>query len=631
MCFYDANEMACKCWKWGHFRQHCAKEYRTGETCGMKLVMNRYSLPMKCKICTKIDIGERVIRKEEERVRRWKKVWPEQITSREKAQQGIDQLKMEISDLLSERYGGIDSMDQSTPDAAASSMHSEDFVSQITNENFGPSETTDSTTGLAIPGERCNIPQTFDSSSATNPLPGEPNLPGGSKKEFLDDLSACQSAGMAIYGGLPQDTFDTSLRWENKPNRLQSRTSAPSSPEINSSSKLGGAASNSVANFATRCRPSPENQRKVLRVLIKNKEHLACPDSGSAKNIMSECLANNSGLKIRRSPKDIKQFELGSGKYISSVGRVRVYVELLGNALGRKKCCFYVFSICPVPLILGMPFLEEAEIMTKNRHMLESCPAELSNISSLLWIGSPRSSNSPRNRFQCLLDEHKLEAIADTGSDLNLMSLKCAKREGFQIDRRREARRRIRVGDGTEAETIGQVYVYNLSLDWRKAPTTPNIPAQINSTVNAPQDISPEINESNFGAIFQVLPGLPCDVIFGRDLLDKADAFNLCPNLYPTRPAKKDNPFELNVLISLGPVPVILSIPWRRWQRHAVNPGPKEKHDNARHAEMFRRTKKEEEIALLPVELRGLARSREKRKIGDWDAFHRTCIYCNPV
>jgi hypothetical protein len=54
------------------------------------------------------------------------------------------------------------------------------------------------------------------------------------------------------------------------------------------------------------------------------------------------------------------------------------------------------------------------------------------------------------------------------------MSLNCAKREGFRIDRRREGRRRIRVGDGTEAETVGQKYVYNLCPDWREAETGPS-------------------------------------------------------------------------------------------------------------------------------------------------------------
>ncbi|KAH6714408.1 hypothetical protein BKA61DRAFT_655910 [Leptodontidium sp. MPI-SDFR-AT-0119] len=389
-----------------------------------------------------------------------------------------------------------------------------------------------------------------------------------------------------------------------------------------------------VSSFAidveTQYRTPPENRRKVLRVLIKNKPHLACPDSGSAKNIMSEALANECNLKIRRSPKNIKQFELGNGKCISSLGRVCVPVELMGNTLGRKKRWFYVFSVCPVPLVLGMPFLEETEILTKNRNMLESCPAKLRNISSLLWIGSSRNSNSPRNRMKCSLDGHVLDAIADTGSDLNLMSLKCAKREGFQIDRRREARRRIQVGDGTETETIGQVYVHNLSLDWRKA-STPDIPVD---TDNTPRDATPKTDEdpAAFGAIFHVLPGLPCDVIFGRDLLEQTNAFNLCPDLLSTRSADKDNPFELNVLINLGPVSIALRVLWRRRQSPTANPDPKDIHDNARHAEMFRRSKKEEEIGLLPVEQQHLARATERMKIRDWDTHHgRRCMYCNPV
>jgi len=386
-----------------------------------------------------------------------------------------------------------------------------------------------------------------------------------------------------------------------------------------------------AASSASRYRPPPENQRKVLRVLVKNKELLACPDSGSAKNIMSEFLANECGLKIRRTPKDIKQFELGSGKCISSLGRVRVTVELPGNTLRRKKRWFYIFSTCPVPLILGMPFLKEAEILTKNRHMLESCHAEFNSISSLLWIGSSRGSSSPRNRFECSLDGHELEAVGDTGSDLNFMSLKCARREKFQIDRRREARRGIRIGDGTESETIGQVYIYNLSLDWRKPPTTRRTSIDVNGMDNILDDTFSQMDQKDFGAIFHVLPGLPYDVIFGLDLLDQTDAFNLCPNIYPTRPAKNHDTFELNVLISLGPVSIRLPISRRLRQYTTVSPDPKEVHDDARHAELFRRTKKDEDIALLPAGHQHLARLRERRRIEEWEALHRTCIYCNPV
>ena len=375
-----------------------------------------------------------------------------------------------------------------------------------------------------------------------------------------------------------------------------------------------------------------ENKRKVLRVRIKGKEHLSCPDSGSEKNIMSESFAKEHEFEIRRGTKDLKRFELGSGKYVWSVGRVRVPVELFGNPLSRKKYWFYVLPNCPVPLIFGMKFLKEAEILTKNRHMLETCPTELSNISSLLWIGSPR------HRMKCSLDGHDLVAVADTGSDLNLMSLKCAKREGFHIDRRREARTRIQVGDGTETETIGQVYVHSLGLDWRKAETSStddhsrvNMGDPLDSTQPVQDASEHEEDPGAFGAIFHVLPGLPCDVIFGRDLLDDTNAFNICPELFSGPPSEPDDPFELNVLISLGPVSLNIPISRRSRRVTVVNPDPKEIHDNARHAEMFRRSNREDEIVLLPTEQQDRARAREKMRVREWAAGHSTCIYCNPV
>ncbi|RDW63362.1 hypothetical protein BP6252_10907 [Coleophoma cylindrospora] len=68
----------------------------------------------------------------------------------------------------------------------------------------------------------------------------------------------------------------------------------------------------------------------------------------------------------------------------------------------------------------------------------------------------------------------------------------------------------------------------------------------------------------DFVTIFQVLPNLPCDVIFGRDLLDELDAFNTCSELLDLHPdipplpeppdldCNRTRPFELNILINLG-------------------------------------------------------------------------------
>jgi hypothetical protein len=346
---------------------------------------------------------------------------------------------------------------------------------------------------------------------------------------------------------------------------------------------------------------------------------------------MSESFAKDHGFKIRRSPKDIDRFELGNGKYVWSVGRVYAPVSLRDNTLCQKKRWFHVIPKCPVDLIAGMPFLKEAEILTKNRHLLEECPAELRNISSLFWIGSPKQ------RLRCSLDGRDLTAIADTGSDLNFMSLECAKRGGFQIDRRREARRRIQVGDGTETETIGQVYVENLSLDWRKAESDPSCeqppapPFDIAHLDAVPRmegpPSSPDQETPMRGAVFHVLPGLPSDLILGRDLLEQTDAFNLCPELLSSQPLLDDQPFEFNVFISLGPVSI--SIPLPRRKRRSPTVDPKTRHDDEKHAEMYRRSKKVEEIAAMPEDQRPRARAVERRAIRAYEALHTPCIYCS--
>lgn len=66
------------------------------------------------------------------------------------------------------------------------------------------------------------------------------------------------------------------------------------------------------------------------------------------------------------------------------------------------------------------------------------------------------------------LNSRVLIATPDTGSDLNLISLAYAEREGFYIDRSRKARQRLQVTDGSEVQTVGRVYIPSLSLDWRK-------------------------------------------------------------------------------------------------------------------------------------------------------------------
>lgn len=98
--------MQCGDYKWGHFRQHCSKEYRTGETCGMKLAMNTYRKPEKCKTCEKIDTKNGRLEKEQKRIDRWVREMQNGISrqaSIEASERICETLEYEIRQLESDR------------------------------------------------------------------------------------------------------------------------------------------------------------------------------------------------------------------------------------------------------------------------------------------------------------------------------------------------------------------------------------------------------------------------------------------------------------------------------------------------------------------------------------------------
>ena len=103
MCFYEQYRFSCGDFKWSHFRQHCNQEYRTGETCGMKLVFQTHPVHQKCRICDKIETKQRRRATEKERISRWKKEGGRFRASIEKSEDIIDQLERELRDLTSER------------------------------------------------------------------------------------------------------------------------------------------------------------------------------------------------------------------------------------------------------------------------------------------------------------------------------------------------------------------------------------------------------------------------------------------------------------------------------------------------------------------------------------------------
>ncbi|KAF2434203.1 hypothetical protein EJ08DRAFT_646645 [Tothia fuscella] len=112
MCFYEQFRFACGDFKWGNFRQHCQKEYRMGETCGMKLVNETIPQPQKCRMCERADTKLRKRQQESDRITRWQAEGrnPASVLKSREAittlDYEIEQIYAEISKMRSSLNGG---------------------------------------------------------------------------------------------------------------------------------------------------------------------------------------------------------------------------------------------------------------------------------------------------------------------------------------------------------------------------------------------------------------------------------------------------------------------------------------------------------------------------------------------
>ncbi|KAK3332813.1 hypothetical protein B0T22DRAFT_496092 [Podospora appendiculata] len=98
MCYFEQTRWACGYWKWGNFRQQCNKEYRTGETCGLKLVYDTSYQQGPCKICEQINKKDRRVRKMAQDIARWQSEGNRRATI-EKTQDDIADIQVQMNEL----------------------------------------------------------------------------------------------------------------------------------------------------------------------------------------------------------------------------------------------------------------------------------------------------------------------------------------------------------------------------------------------------------------------------------------------------------------------------------------------------------------------------------------------------
>lgn len=103
MCFYNQKRFACECWSWTNFHHRCNYEYRTGETCGLRLVNDTEYETVQCRLCDKIETKYRRRSAETERLTRWKREGGTLVASMDRSQKLIMELDKEIFQLKRER------------------------------------------------------------------------------------------------------------------------------------------------------------------------------------------------------------------------------------------------------------------------------------------------------------------------------------------------------------------------------------------------------------------------------------------------------------------------------------------------------------------------------------------------
>src|SRR5689334_9579724 len=102
MCYFEQTRFACGSWKWGEFRVQCTKEYRTGETCGLKLVFSTNHVSTDCMACISIAKKQRRIKKMTADMERWQREGNRPATL-EMTKSEVAELQISIS-LLWERH-----------------------------------------------------------------------------------------------------------------------------------------------------------------------------------------------------------------------------------------------------------------------------------------------------------------------------------------------------------------------------------------------------------------------------------------------------------------------------------------------------------------------------------------------
>ncbi|KAF7541910.1 hypothetical protein G7054_g284 [Neopestalotiopsis clavispora] len=237
--------------------------------------------------------------------------------------------------------------------------------------------------------------------------------------------------------------------------------------------------------------------RSFLPVLVEGNAARALPDTEAGYNVVTENFAASMGAALDRDPRKQRTFTNAVGGKFQSCGIAELNIALPKNAGKGSRSKFAVLKKCAVPLVLGNSFLRENEIFTTvgySHNLVKAVSSSVAASSKKMF--RVMHMEQPRQKLLCTLDSRYAFANADTGSDIDLVSLEYAEWRGWDIKRLHEHEESyVMLADEEEVQLAGYV------------------------------EASLSIEGNEMIMRFYVLQGLVCSIILGDTTLESLDAF----------------------------------------------------------------------------------------------------------
>lgn len=125
----------------------------------------------------------------------------------------------------------------------------------------------------------------------------------------------------------------------------------------------------------------------VVRLLINGRLVDAVPDTGSDQNVISGRLASQLNLVIDPGHEDLSSFLLANGTVVRPIGTVKLNWALVTLPEESFSSVFYVMKDIS-SAVLGWSTVDKLQLFTKNRHLMETRPADMGSPLRCLHTGS---------------------------------------------------------------------------------------------------------------------------------------------------------------------------------------------------------------------------------------------------